>query len=143
MSPSIYLNYHKLLICIWFILGQHSVSGNFLQDRTYFSSFCFISQGKAHKEMRWVLLSSRGTMTFLEASPSSTKKEPGSSFCFCLEQWPRKLKIDRKKSNIRSSIYTYFHTKNKKEIKLCYILISSLALVSLDLSQLHMVLQES
>ena len=26
-----------------------------------------------------------------------------------------------KKGNIRSSIYTYFHTKNKKEIKLCYI----------------------
>lgn len=39
---------------------QHSVSGNFLQDRTYFSSFCFISQGKAHKEMRWVLLHQGG-----------------------------------------------------------------------------------
>ena len=26
-----------------------------------------------------------------------------------------------KKDNIRSSIYTYFHAKNKKEIKLCYI----------------------
>lgn len=41
-------------------LEQHCVSGNFLQDRTYFSSFCFVSQGKAHKEMRWALLHQGG-----------------------------------------------------------------------------------
>ena len=31
------------------------------------------------------------------------------------------MKIGGKKGNIRSSMYTYFHTKNKKGIKLCYI----------------------
>ena len=86
--------------------------------------------------------SPRGTMSFLGASPSLRRTR--KNFPLLFRAVASKVENrQEKKTTLDLLFILIFMLKIRKKLSFVIFLISSLALVSLDLSHLHMVLQES